>query len=99
MLTGRHIPAQRAYELGLVTEVVPLAGLDAAVEQTVADIRRCAPLSVRSTKESAMRGLDVTLQEAGKREYSWEMARRKSDDAVEGPRAFAEKREPQWKGR
>ncbi|MFQ5381838.1 MAG: enoyl-CoA hydratase-related protein [Dehalococcoidia bacterium] len=99
MLTGRHIPARRAYELGLVTEVVPLAELDGAVERTVADIRRCAPLSVRSTKESAMRGLDMTLQEAGKSEYQWEMARRKSEDAVEGPRAFAEKREPQWTGR
>lgn len=98
MLTGRHIPVQRAYELGMVNEVVPLAELDAAVERTVDDIRRCAPLSVRSSKEASMRGLDMTLPEAGQGEYKWELARRASADAVEGPRAFAEKREPQWTG-
>ena len=53
MLTGRHIPAQRAYEIGLVNEVVPLAKLDDAVAAWVADIVRCAPLSVRATKEAA----------------------------------------------
>src|SRR4051812_43298002 len=64
MLTGRHIPAQRAYELGLVSEVVSLAKLDEAVDGWVNDILRCAPLSVRSTKEAAMRGLQMPLEEA-----------------------------------
>lgn len=99
MLTGRHIPAARAYELGIVNEVVPLAKLDEAVDAWVRDILRCAPLSVRATKEAAMRGLDVTLEEAGRVRYEWEDRRRKSDDAVEGPRAFAEKRTPNWLGR
>ena len=98
MLTGRHIPAQRAYELGVVNEVVPLAELDAAVESWVQDILRCAPLSVRSTKEAAMRGLNMTLEEAGSASYEWEERRRKSQDQVEGPRAFAEKRQPNWTG-
>src|SRR5690606_9034123 len=57
MLTGRRIPAKRAYELGLINEVVPLSELDAAVDSWVQDILRCAPLSVRATKEAAMRGL------------------------------------------
>jgi crotonobetainyl-CoA hydratase/dehydration protein DpgD len=99
MLTGRHIPAQRAYELGLVNEVVPLAQLDNAVEQWVADIVRCAPLSVRSTKESALAGLEMSLQDAGKARFEWENRRRQSPDSVEGPRAFAEKRAPNWTGR
>jgi crotonobetainyl-CoA hydratase/dehydration protein DpgD len=99
MLTGRHIPAQRAYELGLVSEVVPLVQLDSAVDQWVADIVRCAPLSVRSTKESALRGLEMPLQEAGRARYEWETRRRQSPDSVEGPRAFAEKRAPNWTGR
>jgi len=99
MLTGRHIPVQRAYELGLVNEVVPLADLDAAVESWVEDILRCAPLSVRATKEAAMRGLAFPLDEAGRQRYEWEGRRRKSEDAIEGPRAFAEKREPNWQGR
>lgn len=99
MLTGRHIPAPRAYEIGLVNDVVPLTKLDEVVEGYVQDILRCAPLSVRSTKESAMRGLDMALPEAGKAHFEWEERRRKSEDQVEGPRAFAEKRAPNWTGR
>lgn len=99
MLTGRHIPAQRAYEMGLVNEVVPLARLDDAVAAWVADIVRCAPLSVRATKEAAMRGLQMPLEAAAVADYQWELARRRSADAIEGPRAFAEKRAPNWTGR
>ena len=98
MLTGRHIPAPRAYDLGLVSEVVPLAKLDDVVAAYVADIVRCAPLSVRATKEASMRGLEVGLQEAAVGKYEWETRRRASEDAVEGPRAFAEKRTPNWTG-
>lgn len=98
MLTGRHMPVQRAYELGLVNEVVPLAELDSAVERWIADIKRCAPLSIRATKEAAMKGLDKPLSEAFYGEYEWETRRRASEDAREGPRAFAEKREPRWTG-
>lgn len=99
MLTGRHMSAQRGYELGLVNEVVSLSELDAAVDRWIADIVRCAPLSVRSTKECSIVGLDYSLEQAAKRPYEWEMRRRRSDDAVEGPRAFAEKRAPNWTGR
>lgn len=98
LLTGRHIPAQRAYEMGLVNEVVPMAQLDDAVAAWVADIVRCAPLSVRATKEAAVRGLEMPLPEAAVARYEWEMRRRSSADAVEGPRAFAEKRAPNWTG-
>lgn len=99
MLTGRHIPAKRAYELGLVSEVVPFAELDAAVDSMVNDILRCAPLSVRATKQAAMDGLRMSLEQAGAADYEWESRRRKSEDAIEGPRAFAEKRAPNWQGR
>jgi crotonobetainyl-CoA hydratase/dehydration protein DpgD len=99
LLTGRHMTAQRGYELGLVNEVAPLAKLDEIVEQWVADIVRCSPLSVRATKEAAMVGLASSLQDAANGRYEWEMRRRTADDSVEGPRAFAEKRAPNWTGR
>lgn len=99
LLTGRHMSAARAYELGLVNQVVPLAELDAAVDEWVRDIVRCAPLAVRATKEAAMRGMDMALPQAFYTEYESETVRRLSADTLEGPRAFAEKREPKWQGK
>ena len=98
LLTGRHMTAARAYELGLVNQVVPLDGLDLAVNGWIEDILRCAPLSVRATKEAAMRGLDMALPQAFYNEYEWERKRQQSAYTLEGPRAFAEKREPRWMG-
>ena len=98
LLTGRHMTAARAYELGLVNQVVSLDGLDLAVNGWIEDILRCAPLSVRATKEAAMRGLDMALPQAFYNEYEWERKRQQSADTLEGPRAFAEKREPRWMG-
>ena len=99
MLTGRHMSAQRAYELGLVNQVVPAAELAATVNEWVDDILRCAPLAVRATKEAAMRGLDMPLPQAFYTDYDSERLRRHSEDTLEGPRAFAEKRPPNWQGR
>ncbi|MEJ2131408.1 MAG: enoyl-CoA hydratase-related protein [Gammaproteobacteria bacterium] len=94
------IVAAEHAELGLPEpRRVPFAGLDAAVDEWIADIKRCAPLSVRATKEGALKGLDMPLPQAFSANYEWEMKRRDSEDAREGPLAFAEKREPQWKGR
>lgn len=98
LLTGRHMTAARAYELGLVNQVVSLDGLDLAVNGWIEDILRCAPLSVRATKEAAMRGLDMALPQAFYNEYEWERKRQQSADTLEGPRAFAEKRKPRWMG-
>ncbi len=99
LLTGRHMSASRAFEMGLVNDVVPLSELKATVVGYVEDILRCAPLAVRATKEAAMRGMDLTLSEAFYTPYDSEVARRLSTDAHEGPRAFAEKRAPDWQGR
>lgn len=98
LLTGRAMTAQRGYELGLINEVVPAHLLDEAVEQWVADILACAPLAVRATKACAMQGLDLPLAEAVAERYAAEQQRQASADSLEGPRAFAEKRKPQWRG-
>ena len=98
LLTGRHIPAPRAYELGLINDVVPFDQLDTTVNSYIEDMLACAPLSVRATKEMVMRGLDHTLQDAFESQYVWERRRQSSPDAKEGPRAFAEKRAPVWQG-
>ena len=91
--------AARAYELGLVNQVVPAEKLDEKVEEWVGDILRCAPLAVRATKEATMRGLDHALPQAYYTAYPANLRRENSADTLEGPRAFAEKRPPKWTGR
>lgn len=98
LLTGRHMTAARAHEIGLVNEVVPADRLDQAVDAWVADVLACSPVAVRATKQTALEALHLSLQEANRYVAPWEARRRASDDAIEGPRAFAERRPPQWKG-
>jgi dehydration protein DpgD len=99
LISGRPMSAARAYELGMVNEVVPAAGLDACVDSWVTDILRCAPLAVRAAKEAAAAAADMTLERAFRTRFRWEEARMHSADAREGPLAFVEKRDPQWTGR
>ncbi|MFF5176181.1 enoyl-CoA-hydratase DpgD [Micromonospora sp. NPDC000089] len=99
LLTGRPLSAARAYELGLVNEIVEGPDLDACVEGWLADIVRCAPLSLRAIKEAATRSAELPLASAFEARYVWEERRMHSRDAVEGPAAFVQKREPRWEGR
>ncbi|MEU1838210.1 enoyl-CoA-hydratase DpgD [Micromonospora chersina] len=99
LLTGRRMDAGTAYTLGLVNEVVPAAELDRCVAGWVADLLACAPLALRAIKQAVLGSLDRPLPEAFAGRYGWEERRRASRDAVEGPRAFAEKRAPVWLGR
>jgi enoyl-CoA hydratase/carnithine racemase len=100
ILTGRRIDAQEAARLGLVNEVVAPQGVTAAARRLAEEICEAAPLSVRASKQAALQGLThASLQEAMSARYPaiGEMVR--SQDFVEGPRAFAEKRRPRWQGR
>jgi enoyl-CoA hydratase/carnithine racemase len=99
LMTGRTMTAARAFELGLVNDVVPAGELDACVDGWVRDLLRCAPLAVRAIKEAASKSATVPLEQAFAMHYAWEEARKASHDAQEGPQAFVEKRPPVWRGR
>jgi enoyl-CoA hydratase/carnithine racemase len=99
LLTGRLITAQEAYRFGLVNEVVPGSELLAAAERWAGEILECSPLSVRITKEAALSGLGAPLAEALHQDKPLLQRLFASQDFVEGPRAFAEKRKPNWTGR
>lgn len=71
-----------------------LADLDARVAGWTDDLVRAAPLAVRAIKQAAMRSLDLPLAEAFTVDYPAERRRMTGADAVEGPRAFTERRDP-----
>lgn len=97
-LTGKHerLGAQRAYELGLVTELVPAAELRARAHEIAALVNRNAPLAVRGTRLAIRKGLGLPLYEAELLAESFRERNIRTDDAEEGPRAFLEKRDPRW---
>jgi enoyl-CoA hydratase/carnithine racemase len=99
LLTGRRVGAAEGRALGFVNEVVPPAELAAAARRWADAILECAPLSVRASKQAALAGLGRPLEEAMSGSYELLRDMVKSEDFVEGPRAFAAKRRPQWKGR
>lgn len=99
MLTGKHMSAEEGHRWGIVNEVVSLSELKTTVKRWTDEIQECAPLSVRATKQCAMMGSGLTLGEAFSKPYPALKKMMNSADVVEGPRAFAEKRKPNWQGR
>lgn len=100
-LTGRHerLGAQRAYDLGMISEVVEHDRLMARAYEIAGLVNRNAPLAVRGTRLAIRRGLDLPLQEAEILAEAFRERVVRTDDAKEGPRAFVEKRPPEWTGR
>jgi enoyl-CoA hydratase len=99
LLTAEAFPASRALELGLLNEVVEADQLLARAHDWARRILVNGPLAVRATKESVVRGMSGTLREAYKIESELSGVVFQSDDAKEGPRAFTEKRPPNWTNR
>jgi len=94
-----RLGAQRAYDLGLVSEVVPEGALQARAWEIAEAVNKNAPLAVRGTRLAIRKGLSLPVYEAELLAESYRLRVAQTDDALEGPRAFFEKREPRWRVR
>ena len=100
ILTGRHVSPQEGMELGFVNAVVPHDQLMEETHRWVSMILECAPLSIRASKDVVYQSLSMDSLE-GSMQVPYDSVRQlsRSEDFVEGPRAFSEKRPPNWKGK
>ena len=99
LLTGDPVDARRAAEIGLVNRVVPAGTALAAAVELAAAIAANGPLAVAATKAIARGSADWTTEEGWQRQGEIAGPVLRSEDAREGSVAFAEKRQPVWRGR
>jgi len=97
LLAGDSISAQEAYRIGLINEVVGAAELIATAKRWADRIVQNGPLAVRASKEAMKRGINMTLDEGLRLEDLILEGLMATEDAKEGPRAFADKRKPEFK--
>ena len=99
LLLGRRLTAAEALACGLINRVVPMKDLMTTAEDYARRLCDNGPLALRAVKELAIRSQSVPLEHGLRLEESFQEYLRTTEDAQEGPRAFAEKRTPNWKGR
>jgi len=99
IMLGRRVPAARALELGLVTQVVARDKLTAAVDGLLAELAGCAPISVQQAKTAIERAHATTLDQGLELERQFYDVTLFSEDRDEGLAAFAEGRPPRYQGR
>jgi len=98
-LTGDNVTGAEARRLGLVNVAVPAGEVVKAAEELATRILRGAPMSVAFIKEAIKKGMELPLEEGLRLEADLSAMIATTEDSKEGPRAFAEKRAPVWKGR
>lgn len=99
LLTGDPIDARRGYEIGFVNKVVPAGELMSAAMAMAEKIAANAPLTVRAARELVYLSTEMGRSAALRAGHHLFDRVYRSEDAQEGPRAFKEKRKPQWRGR
>ncbi len=100
VLTAKRISADEARRIGLINEVAPRGRALARAHEIARDLLACAPLALEASKQVMLQSLaEPDLERAMRRTYSAAERMLASEDAKEGPRAFAEKRKPRWQGR
>ena len=99
LITGARFDAQWALRYGLVNYVVPADQVLPKARELAQKICENGPLAVRAAKESALRGIELSLEDGLKQEIEHARKVLGSEDAREGPLAFAQKRKPEYKGR
>ena len=99
VFTAQPMTAQRAYDIGFLNKVVPGEDLMEEALGMAQTIAENAPLAVQSFKELAYRGLNMSTQDISSLTYHMYDQLLTTEDSKEGPKAFAEKRKPQWQGR
>jgi enoyl-CoA hydratase/carnithine racemase len=98
-VTGTVVDADRAMRVGLVNAVVPPTDLVATATELALKVARAAPLTVAATRRSIQAATEMGQSAAWDAADEWFDAVYLSEDAAEGPAAWADKRVPQWKGR
>lgn len=100
ILTGERIGAQEAKRVSLINDVVPAVELMPAARALAQKILQCAPLAVQASKQVMLQSLnEPDLAQSMKARYDAAERMLASQDALEGPLAFAQKRKPVWTGR
>jgi enoyl-CoA hydratase/carnithine racemase len=99
-LTGKRITAAEARRVSLINEIVPRGTALGRAQEIAREMLECAPLALEASKQVLLQsGMEPDLAAAMRRAYPAALRMLASDDAKEGPRAFAEKRKPRWLGR
>jgi len=99
LLTCDFISAQQALEIGLVNRVVPKEDLMPTAMKMAEKICENAPLAIQAVKRSVRECMDLNMEDALNRELEFAVEVFMTEDAKEGPRAFKEKRKPNWQGK